>query len=269
MCIVRKLYIWKRTSVEIEKNMNLLEFFNERNRASSLKSKFETICNSSGFDIVKIGTDSKNNEIFYCKKVLDKKLPNLAILAGFHGDEPAGPYGILNFLKNNLDQKYCNLFLIPLLNPHGFNRHIRRDANRSDMNRQWDDSNKKLINRLKKLFKGQEFDFTLSLHEDDSVDGFYVYGGKMIEKQQLTMIADMLTKYLPPIEDGEIYGDPVFKGVVEANNEDKPKHYKSLEFYFDKIKIPTVTVEISGSLPLEKRIKIYSHFLTKFIKHLI
>lgn len=249
--------------------MNLVEFFNEKNRAKSLKNKFEALCDSSGFELVKIGTDAKNNEIFYCQKIINDNLPNIAILSGLHGNEPAGPYGVYDFLQDNSDQNICNLFLVPLLNPHGFNRHIRRDANKSDMNRQWDDSSRKLINRLKKLFKGKNFDFVLSLHEDDSVEGFYVYGGKTISNSQLQIVANILKTHLPPIEDGEIYGDPVYKGIVEESNEDKPKHYKSLEFFFDKIKVPNVTIEISGSLPLDQRIKIYSQFLTKFLKRLV
>lgn len=247
--------------------MNLVEFFTEKNRAKTLKDKFETECASRNYQFELVGKDSKNNDIFYCKKMLDASLPTVAILAGLHGDEPAGPYGILEFMKH-YEPKLCNLFLMPLMNPHGFNREIRRDANQSDLNRQWDESSRSLVRKLKKIFKNAHFDVVMSLHEDDGANGFYIYGGRHFEKNNLKKIAGFLKKHVNPIEDGEIYGDPVYNGVVEDNNEDKPKHFKSLEFFFDKIGVPNLTVELPGKVKLDERIKIYSKFLTKMLSNI-
>ena len=245
--------------------MKLVEFFNEKNRFNSLKNKYEALCSEKDMHFELVGKDSKNNDIFYCKKTIGSDKPNVAILSGLHGNEPGGPYGVIDFLKNYDSFDVCNLFIMPIMNPHGFNRHIRRDANQSDLNRQWDENNTKLIKTLKKLFKKQKFDFVLSLHEDDSADGFYIYGGRLIGIDSLKWIAEILATHIKPISDGEIYGDPVYGGVVEANDEKKPKHFKSLEFFFDKINVPNLTLELPGDLKLEKRIETYSEFLRKFM----
>lgn len=247
--------------------MNLVEFINQKNRSTSLKNKFESLCAENGIKFKLVGKDSKNNDIFYCKKTINSEKPNIAILSGLHGDEPGGPYGILDFMANN-DVTSCNIFVMPLMNPHGFNRHIRRDADQKDLNRQWDESSSAFIKELKKLFKKQKFDFVLSLHEDDDADGFYLYGGRYIGHDSLKIMADILSPHVDPITDGEIYGDPVYGGIVEDNNEDKPKHFKSLEFFFDKLNVPNLTVEIPGKLDLKERVKIYSLFLKKFFDQL-
>jgi predicted deacylase len=248
--------------------MNLFEFLHEKNRSSLLKSKFENLCIRAKCEFKNVGQDSKNNEIFYCKKYFDDKKPYVAILSGLHGNEPAGPEAVYEFFSKHISVSNddVNLFLMPLLNPHGFNRFIRKDANNTDMNRQWDKNNRKLIKNLKKLFIDENFDLVISLHEDPNVDGFYVYGGRYIKGDQLEAVANILNKFMQPIKDGEIYGDPVFGGMVEDGNEDKPKHKKSLEFFFDKNKIPNVTAEISARGNIESRIQIYRKFIAKILK---
>lgn len=250
--------------------MNLYEFFHEKNRSSFLKSKFENLCIREKCEFKNVGQDSRGNEIFYCKKYFDDKKPYVGILSGLHGNEPAGPEAMFDFFLKHLStaNNDVNLFLMPLLNPHGFNRFIRKDANNTDMNRQWDKTSRKLIKNLKKLFLDQNFDLVISLHEDPNVDGFYVYGGRYIKGEKLEAIASILEKFMKPIKDGEIYGDPVFKGMVEDGNEDKPKHKKSLEFFFDKNSVPNVTVEISAKDKIESRVKIYRTFLAKILKML-
>lgn len=269
MSDVWQIYIWQGTFVVLVwSSMNLFEYLKERNEFSSLKQKFEKLCEDHDMDFHVVGKDSKNHEIFYFQKFPDLKKPYVAILSGLHGNEPGGPYGVYEYLTSNAADLPCNLFVMPLMNPHGFNRHIRRDANQNDLNRQWSDSSRKLIRKLKKLFSKQDFDLVLSLHEDDSVDGFYTYGGKLIDHEKLKIIAKILKPHIDPIEDGEIYGDPVYGGIVEDINLKKPKHAKSLEYFFDKINIPNITVEISGKLPLDQRTKIYKHFLTKCLNSL-
>lgn len=269
MSFVKQVYIWQRTIVAlIWRSMNLYEYLQERNEFSSLRQKFETLSNNFDMNFKIVGKDSKNHEIFYCQTLPDLNKPYVGILSGLHGDEPGGPYGIYKYLSSEGDKLPCNLFVMPLMNPHGFNRHIRRDANQKDLNRQWSESSRKLISRLKKLFRKQKFDLVLSLHEDDSVDGFYIYGGKLVPQKKLKFVADILSPHLKPIEDGEIYGDPVYGGIVESIDDNKPKHAKSLEFFFDKLEVPNITIELSGKLPLEKRIKIYQELLTKYLRKL-
>ncbi len=268
MSFVSKIYIWQRVTALLRGTMNLYEFFNDKNRASALKSKYENMCIQSGMKFKVFGKDSKNNDIFYCYTNGNQDKPKIALLSGLHGNEPAGPHAILDYLLSGKTNDEINLFVMPLLNPHGFNRFIRKDGNNTDMNRQWNESSRKLIRRLKKLFLMKKFDMVISLHEDPSVDGFYVYGGRYIKGKNLKSIADIIRNYMKPIKDGEIYGDPVYDGVVEDNNEEKPKHKKSLEFFFDRNNIPNITVEISGKGDLEDRIEIYRKFLEELLKTL-
>jgi len=211
-----------------------------------------------------IGRDSKQNEIFYCSKMHDNNMPTLAFVAGLHGNEPAGVYGLYEFLKtaSNIDK---NIIMIPLMNPHGFEKNIRRNSDGKDLNRQWDKSELKIVNRVKKLMKKINPDFLFSLHEDGTAGGYYVYGSKIVPNRLLKKITSILNKHLDPVPDGEIYGDKVKDGIVVQNNEEKPKHYKSMEYYFEKNGIPSITVEIPSDLPLKKRKLIYKKLIEEIV----
>jgi len=61
----------------------------------------------------------------------------ILITAGVHGEEQAGPIGLLMFLRQDL-KKYLSEFtftIIPVVNPLGFEKKRRRGSNNRDLNR--------------------------------------------------------------------------------------------------------------------------------------
>jgi hypothetical protein len=247
--------------------MNLLEFFSEKNKYKLLKLGFEKACVDNNCEFKVFCKDSKNNDIFRCTHEAGDSFPKLAILSGLHGDEPGGPHGILKFLLDKNNYKNINLLSIPVLNPHGIERHIRRDSANKDLNRQWDSNDRKIVAKTKKMILKFSPNALLSLHEDESVDGFYLYPSKGFSDGLLKKTVSILKKHLEPIEDGSIHGDPVKNGIVSNPNVNKPKHHKSMEFFFEKRKIPNITLELPSRLPLDKRTKIYCDVLTGICKH--
>ena len=208
--------------------------------------------------------DSKNNNIFSCLYKTDKDLPRLAILSGLHGDEPGGPYGILDFLKNKKFYENTNILSIPIMNPYGIEKKIRNDATNKDLNRQWDSNDRKIVTRTKKIVLKFKPNLLLSLHEDSSVDGFYLYPSKNFSKKLLEKIYHFLKKHLPNINKNCIHGDNVVDGIVESpKNPSRPKHTKSMEYFFEKKGIPNITIELPSKLSLEKRSKIYCDVLAQ------
>lgn len=241
--------------------MNLLEFFAEKNKYASLKAGFEQACadNDCKFNI--FCKDSKNNDIFSCLHNAGKSLPKIAILSGLHGDEPGGPHGILDFLKNGKLYKNKNILTIPILNPYGIEKNIRVDAARKDLNRQWDSNDRKIVLRTKKIISKFNPNLLLSLHEDQNVNGFYLYPSKQMPLSATNKIQKFLLKSLDPIVDGKIYGDTVKDGIVFDPNVSKPKHRNSMEYFFEKQKIPNITIELPSKIALDKRSKIYCDLL--------
>jgi protein MpaA len=99
------------------------------------------------------------------------------ITAGVHGDEPAGPEAILHFLGRDnraLFQRF-NFFILPCINPHGYERNTRENSNGSDLNRSFEADIKAEVGFVKAMLKDRRFCCTIDFHEDWEATGFYLY----------------------------------------------------------------------------------------------
>ena len=69
-----------------------------------------------------------------------------------------------------------NWFVLPCINPYGWERNQRRNAQRLDINRQFRNVSVSPEAKLvKRLVKGRNFLFSLDLHEDVDAPGYYLY----------------------------------------------------------------------------------------------
>lgn len=114
----------------------------------------------------------------------DHSDPKLLIVAGFHGEEKAGPYAILEWLDNCDSEffKKVDLSFIPIVNPVGFKKD-HRYSNGAKSNGGFGQppvgekpsrEGQILINNIDILFPLAKDGF-LSLHEDKQETGYYVY----------------------------------------------------------------------------------------------
>jgi hypothetical protein len=102
--------------------------------------------------------------------------PLLYLSTGIHGDEPAGPLAVLQLLRENLWPANADLWLCPCLNPTGFTRNTRENADGLDLNRQYLNPEAGEIRaHIAWLERQPNFDVCLCLHEDWESQGFYLY----------------------------------------------------------------------------------------------
>lgn len=102
--------------------------------------------------------------------------PRLYISTGIHGDEPAGPLALLQLLRENRWPADAEIFLVPCLNPFGFETNRRENAQGLDLNRDYLGSRSDEVRAHIAWLKRQpKFDLCLCLHEDWESHGFYVY----------------------------------------------------------------------------------------------
>jgi protein MpaA len=108
---------------------------------------------------------------------IDRRAPTILVTAGIHGEEPGSVEGALRWLEGAAWAKWrVNWFVLPCINPYGWERNQRRNAQRRDINRQFRNSNDcPEAELVKRLVKGQRFLFTLDLHEDVDAPGYYLY----------------------------------------------------------------------------------------------
>ncbi len=96
--------------------------------------------------------------------------------AGVHGDEPAPPWGLLEWAEENARLFSKHRFLIfPCFNPHGLINNTRMDGRGVDINRTFQDARKPLIAAWRRILKGRRISLSMCLHEDYDAQGCYIY----------------------------------------------------------------------------------------------
>jgi len=141
--------------------------------------------------------------------------PKMLIVSGFHGEEKAGPFSILKWMKD-CDHRIlakADLSFIPIVNPIGFSKNMRYAIPGEKTNCGFCHPERKekpsregqiLINNID-LLKPLAEDGFLSLHEDAREKEYYVY---TFEKSKLPGpftfgIKEELGKYFRKALDGE------------------------------------------------------------------
>jgi predicted deacylase len=140
-----------------------------------LVARFEALAPSRGFRVERFGEIAGTPLIALTKRTPGPR-PRIYLSAGVHGDEPAGPLALLELLEAGTFDTRANWLLCPLLNPNGFLRGTRENADGIDLNRDY----KHLLSaeiraHCSWLERQPNFDLTLCLHEDWESTGFYLY----------------------------------------------------------------------------------------------
>lgn len=178
----------------------------------------------------------------------------LAVVAGLHGDEPAGPVALSRWTPPS----GVKVVAVPLVNPDGYEHDRREDGDRKDPNRHFCPDSLSGINKLVFDFLvAQKPDLLVTLHEDSSKRGFYLYvsrEGHPATRPLMELASDYFT-----IQTGDsMYGDRMKSGVVVSTPENMGvKHRCALENNLaDKLGIDYFTLETpSGSAPLGRRVE--------------
>ena len=111
------------------------------------------------------------------RRQIDPRAPTILVTAGIHGEEPGSVEGALRWMEGGEWAKWrVNWLVLPCINPYGWERNQRRNAQRRDINRQFRNPavcpEAQLVTRL---VKGRRFLLVVDLHEDVDSPGYYLY----------------------------------------------------------------------------------------------
>ncbi len=118
-----------------------------------------------------------NYPFYRVRRQIDRRAPTILLTAGIHGEEPGGVEGALRWLEGGEWAKWrVNWFVLPCINPYGWERNQRRNAQGRDINRQFRNPapcpEARLVTRL---VNGHRFLFVFDHHEDVDSPGYYMY----------------------------------------------------------------------------------------------
>ncbi|MGE9269041.1 MAG: M14 family metallopeptidase [Verrucomicrobiales bacterium] len=102
-------------------------------------------------------------------------VPCVLLSAGMHGDEPAGPLAVLEWLRAGPEEGIFWL-VTPLINPSGLVAGTRENARGLDLNRSYEEVElPEIAAQLAWLDRQRAPDYFVALHEDWEAEGFYFY----------------------------------------------------------------------------------------------
>ena len=144
----------------------------------------------------------------------------VGIFAGIHGDEPEGAHAIVQFIKlleakPELAAGYY-LSFYPVCNPTGFEDATRFSRGGKDLNREfWKDSDHPEVRLLQAELISRSFQGIISLHTDDTSDGFYGFAhGATLTKHLIEPALQAAGKLLARNERQTIDGFRARNGVI-------------------------------------------------------
>ena len=195
----------------------------------------------------------------------DPAIAHVGLIAGVHGDEPAGVLSVLEFLE---EHRWANhpaiaFSVFPCLNPTGFARGTRENADGVDINRQYARDDVPEVRVLRAMVKHDAFDAFVDAHEDPEEDGFYVYAF-LEDRSWHPAIVQAVALRGPVTGKSEVDETPVADGLItvgEGRTQDEAfQEYMAdgewpLPFYlYSRGMRSGMTTETPGQIELSARV---------------
>ena len=164
----------------------------------------------------------------------------VGIFAGIHGDEPEGVHALVQFIKlleakPELATGYY-LSFYPVCNPTGFEDATRFSRRGKDLNREfWKNSEEPEVRLLQAELRSRSFQGIISLHTDDTSDGFYGFARgatltKNLIEPALRAAEELLPRNLRPVIDGFRARNGVifdkYDGILSAPPKLRPRPFE-------------------------------------------
>jgi murein peptide amidase A len=144
----------------------------------------------------------------------------VGIFAGIHGDEPAGTWAVVEFLRRlhaqpALAENYL-LHAYPVCNPTGCERGTRASIAGCDLNREfWRNSGQPEVQLLERELQERHFHGLIQLHADDTSDGLYGFvRGHTLSENLLKPALNAAAAVLPRNINAQIDGFAAKDGII-------------------------------------------------------
>ena len=152
----------------------------------------------------------------------EKPQMKVGIFAGIHGDEPAGVLALCDFVRALDDSavraRGYELHVYPLVNPTGYEDRTRHSRSGKDLNREfWRGSPEPEVAQLEKVILHERYHGYISLHSDDTSEGFYAFArGSTLTRHLLRPALATVEAALPLDRRSEIDGFHAEEGIIHT-----------------------------------------------------
>ncbi len=200
-----------------------------------------------------------NHELVVLTRPGEPDGPHIYISTGIHGDEQAGPEAIFRLLEDSACLPRATWTIFPLLNPEGFDRNTRENADGLDLNRDYlHPTARESIAHRAVIDELGPVDLTFALHEDWEATGFYLYELNSTGKAGIAQATLRSAAGVGPIDFSEtIDGHPAQNGLIRAPDStfaDRDDWPEQIYLYKRSSKL-CYTFETPSGIDLETRVR--------------
>ena len=255
---------------------------------------------ASGHRLIKAGRVTTDAGAYPIYAVLTRNhlgdLPRIILSAGIHGEEPAGVYALLEFMKRDIARYlgHFSFLILPCLNPYGFTRGVRYGSHSADLNRSFDNGlglpEIAAVKDLLHQFAGP-YRLAIDLHETDtymprgvafSVEdipaGFYMYETTPSGRPVLgpAILKALHTAGYPITKRQSVYNAECRNGLIASISPNAPDYPTlpefngTLDWYMLKKNYTrhSITTETPTAWPLRRRIAAHKKALISALDYL-
>ena len=190
----------------------------------------------------------------------DPSLQVIYLNGGTHGDEPAGTEGALAFLETGYErwEHRFRFFAIPCLNPYGYVRNTRSNAQDVDINWAFLRDDVPEIGLLKRAIRGRKFAAVMDLHEDWESPGYYLYEQVRGQAPAGPRIARKVSEVCPLNTQSKIEGEVARNGVIFPDLQVEKRRLGGgvpIVLFKQKYTDRLITSETPSALAMEVRVR--------------
>lgn len=197
----------------------------------TFQQRLVSVCKKRQFDLRVLGLTVHQPIYLATRSSNQANAKSILIASGFHGEEPAGPWGLLHALEA-IDQttlEAVNVAFLPLVNISGFSLGTRFNYNNENPNRGFlpridgavlSEEGQILLQHQTEL-TALSLDGALSCHEDVTQQHGYVYANERGEQPSLLALKlrQCNADFFPIHEDGKV-DDCMIKNGIVLNHKD-------------------------------------------------
>ena len=178
--------------------------------------------------------------------------------AGIHGDEPGSTEALVTWAEQQGKKlSRLPLFLLPCLNPWGLTMNIRLNIAGVDLNRSFHRTDLPVIEAMKRVVAGHQFEAASALHEDYDGQGIYLYEVQHVQPYWGEALLAAARPHLPSDPRVRIDGRKAVNGIhrrrIDMKRFAQIGHPEALWLHREHA-ARTFTVETPSEFALERRV---------------
>jgi hypothetical protein len=238
-----------------------------------------------GFQVTPYGSSFEGRELYAFSRILNARFPTVMIVAGTHGDEPAGVKATLSYMRDSKLPDNVNLIVYPCLNPDGLSRNMRCNSNGVDLNRKFEvetlagSAHPEATSFVCSIATWLDsVDLVINLHEDNPdvatdfgnpgyPNGAYMYFNSRHPLPDSFTVARIRSawsqKGISIASDNSIYGDTAIAGIVDygaTSSNTTLRDFALLDnFMIKNFRAVAITIETRTVDPM--RVRVSAHLV--------